>query len=135
MAVSASSGWVAFVLLPLAALSGWMLRRIGGRYAVRMRPHYVVGYGAVTLAAAHAWAATGTMGGADARGIWIATAAFLALLAQTFFGVSLQAPGAYRVLLRRWHGVTFLAVLALAAVHVVLNGPAAAMVTAVATAR
>ena len=135
MTVSASSGWIAFALIPLAASSGWVLRRIGGRYALRMRPHYVVGYGAAALAAAHAWASAGTMGGADARGIWIATIAVLELLAQTFLGVSLQAPGVYRVPLRRWHGVTFFAVLALAAVHVVLNGPVGATVIAAATAR
>lgn len=135
MTVSASSGWIAVALIPLAAVTGWVLHRIGGRYALRMRPHYVIGYGAVALTGAHAWTSTGTMGGADARGIWIGVIALLAIVVQTFLGMSLQAPGAYRIPLRRWHGIVFFAVLPLAAVHVALNGPVGAMVTAVATAR
>ena len=102
MTFSALSGWIAFALIPLAALGGWALRRLArGRFAVRMRPHYALGYGAAGLGAAHAWTSADGMAGAGALGIELATLAFVALLLQTFVGASLQAPGAYRVMLRR----------------------------------
>ena len=136
MTLSALSGWLAFGVIPLGAVSGVVLRRVRrGRFALRMRPHYVLGYGAAGLAATHAWAAAGGMAGADGAGIWCATCASAALLLQLFYGVSLQAPGAYRAGLRRWHVITFWAVVALAAAHVVRNGPAGAVITALATAR
>ena len=134
--LSALSGWFAFGLIPLGALSGFVLRRVRrGRFALRMRPHYVLGYCAAGLAAAHAWAAAGGVAGADGAGIWFATCASAAMLLQLFCGVSLQAPGAYRGGLRRWHVITFWVVAALVTAHVVRNGPAAAMITALATPR
>ena len=75
------------------------------------------------------------MAGANSLGISCATFAFAALLVQAFLGLSLQSPGAYRAVLRRWHTLTFAAVVALLAFHLVLNGPAAASITAFATAR
>ena len=136
MTLSALSGWLGFGLIPLGALSGFVLHRFPrGRFAVRMRAHYAAGYAAAGLAAAHAWAAASGMAGADGAGIWFATCASGGMLLQMFFGLSLQAPGAYRVVLRRWHIVTFWAVAALSAAHVVRNGPAGAMITALATAR
>ena len=133
MTFSALSGWIACALVALAAPSGWVLRRFArGRYAVRMRPHYLLGYGAAALAGAHAWTSAGGMAGADALGVWLATFGFGAMLVQTFLGVSLQSPGAYRAGLRRWHVLTFAAVAVLVVAHVVLNGTA---VTAFATVR
>lgn len=136
MIFSALSGWIACALIPLAALAGWILRRLGrGRYALRMRPHYVLGYGAAALAGAHAWTSAAGMAGAGALGMWLATFGFGAMLVQAFLGLSLQAPGAYRVGLRRWHVLTFAVAAALVVAHVVLNGPGAGVVTAFATVR
>lgn len=134
MTFSTLSGWIACALVALAAPSGWALRRFArGRYAVRMRPHYLLGYGAAALAGAHAWTSAGGMAGADALGIWLATVGFGAMLVQAFLGVSLQSPGAYRVVLRRWHVLTFAAVAVLIVAHVVLNGTGG--LTAFATVR
>ncbi len=136
MIFSALSGWIACALIPLAALAGWILRRfVRGRYALRMRPHYLLGYGAAALAGAHACTSAGGTTGADALGIWLAAFGFGAMLVQAFLGLSLQAPGAYRIGLRRWHVLTFAAAGALVVAHVVLNGPGAAAVTVFATVR
>ena len=133
---SALSGWIACALVPLAALSGWILRRFArGRYALRMRPHYLLGYGAAALAGAHAWTSAGGMAGADALGIWLATFGLGAMLLQAFLGLSLQSPGAYRIGLRRWHVLTFAAVAVLVIGHLALNGPVGAGATALATVR
>jgi len=122
--LSATGGWAAIAAIPLAALFGALLRRATfARLALRMRPHYVLGYGALAIAVAHVVTAGRSMGSADATGIWIGALALLVLILQAFVGASLQAPGAYRVVLRRWHAVAFWTALALALVHAALDAP------------
>jgi hypothetical protein len=62
------------------------------------------------------------MGGANATGMWFALFAFAGVGLQAFLGTNLQSPGAYRPTLRGWHVLTFWSVLALIALHVLLNG-------------
>jgi hypothetical protein len=122
--LSAGGGWAAIAAIPLAAALGAVLRRATfARLALRMRPHYVVGYGALAIAVAHVVTAGRSMSSADATGIWIGSLALLVLILQAFVGASLQAPGAYRALLRRWHAVAFWSALVFALLHVVLDAP------------
>ncbi len=135
-ALAASCGWVALALAATAAAAGPLLRRfVRGRFIVRMRPHYVLGYGALAVACVHTWHAMGGMTGAGALGIKCATLALLGLVVQAFVGASLQSPGAYRAVLRRWHLATMAVVLTLATVHAAVNGPLAPAFTAVAMLR
>jgi len=118
------TGWLAIALVALAAIVAVILRRLRHTPSLvrRMRPHYILGYAALALAALHAYFAMGSMHGADSGGIWAATGAIFALGAQTFVGASLQDPGAYRRSLRAWH-LGILATLALLLVwHVTANG-------------
>lgn len=62
------------------------------------------------------------MGGANANGLWCATLATFGLGLQAFVGTNLQAPGAYRPVLRRWHTTLFWTIAIAAAAHVALNG-------------
>jgi hypothetical protein len=122
--LSAGGGWAAIAAIPLAAVLGAVLRRATfARLALRMRPHYVLGYGALAIAVAHVVTAGRSMSSADATGIWIGTLALLVLILQAFVGASLQAPGAYRALLRRWHALAFWSALAFALVHTALDAP------------
>ena len=86
-----------------------------------MRPHFVFGYAALAFTLVHLSLSMGSMRGADSTGIWLATLALLALGLQALLGTNLQSPGAYRVPLRRWHLVLFVAIAALAIGHVALN--------------
>ncbi len=86
-----------------------------------MRPHFLLGYGALALATLHLFMSTGGMGGSNANGIWLATFALFALALQAFIGTSLQSPGTYRSTLRRWHSIVFWSVLVLAIGHIALN--------------
>lgn len=114
--------WTAAFAVPLNAAAGWLLRRWGrGRFVIRMRPHYVLGYAALAIAAIHVALVAGQMGAANPAGIWLATFAFAGLGLQTFAGANLQSPGAYRTPLRRWHIVLFLTILVLIAAHVALD--------------
>jgi hypothetical protein len=114
--------WIALGLLPLSALIGWFLRRKrSGRFAARMRPHFVLGYAALALALLHMAMSMGASGGANAGGIWFATIALAGLGLQAFIGTNLQSPGAYRLTLRRWHTLVFWGVLLLAIGHIALN--------------
>jgi hypothetical protein len=116
------SGWIAVALIPTAAFSAWLLRRIrAGRFTVRMRPHYFAGYGALGLALVHMFASMPGVAGADATGIQIAALALTGLGAQAFLGTNLQSPGSYRKPLRRWHLTLFAATLVLVAIHVILD--------------
>lgn len=100
-----------------------MLRRLRrGRFAVRMRPHYVLGYGALILAAFHTALSSAAASGANRDGLWLAALALVALALQAFVGSSLQAPGLYRLVLRRWHLGMFCASAGLICGHVLLNG-------------
>jgi hypothetical protein len=122
--LSAAGGWAAVAAIPLAAVLGAVLRRATfARLALRMRPHYLLGYGALAIAVAHVVTAGRSMGSADATGIWIGSFALLVLILQAFVGASLQAPGAYRAVLRRWHAVAFWSALALALAHAALDAP------------
>jgi len=136
MTFAAVSGWIALALIPIAALGGWVLRRVRrGRFALRMRPHYVLGYAAATFAAVHLGTSLDGMAGAAALGIWSATLAFVAMLLQAFLGISLQAPGAYRLILRRWHVATLVAILGLVVGHVALKSPLGGIAISVAMLR
>jgi hypothetical protein len=122
--LSAAGGWAAVAAIPLAAVLGALLRRATfARLALRMRPHYAIGYGALAIALVHVVTAGRSMGSADATGIWIGTLALLVLMLQAFVGASLQAPGAYRAVLRRWHAVAFWSALAFALAHTALDAP------------
>jgi hypothetical protein len=119
---SALVAWSAVLAVPLNAAAGWLLRRRGrGSFVVRMRPHYVLGYAALVLAALHIALVGKSMGAANAAGIWLATFAMGGLALQAFVGTNLQSPGAYRTLLRRWHLVLFFAIALLILGHVVLD--------------
>lgn len=121
-ALGPASGWLALAAIPLAALAGWILRRFArGRFGLRMRPHYVVGYAALGLAVLHLSFSMGSMAGADSTGIWLGTVALVGLGWQALVGSNLQSPGGYRVALRRWHLGTFAAVFLLAIGHAMLN--------------
>lgn len=84
-----------------------------------------LGYAVLVLASVHMWLSTSGMAGANANGIWFASFALLGLGVQAFIGASLQAPGAYRGPLRRWHLYIFVIVLGLSFGHVLFNGPMA----------
>lgn len=113
------SGWAALALIPLTAIAGWLFRRLArGRFALRMRPHYVLGYAVLGLALIHLMSYLGGMQGANATGLWLATLATAVLTLQALLGSNLQSPGLYRVSLRRWHLTAFVAALALASLHV-----------------
>ncbi len=121
-ALGPASGWLAFTAIPLAAAAGWILRRLArGSFTLRMRPHYVIGYGALALAIVHLSVSMRAMAGADETGIWFATLALLGLGWQALIGSNLQSPGGYRGVLRRWHLGTFAIVMLLAAGHALLN--------------
>jgi len=122
LALGPASGWTAFALIPVAAVAGLVTRRfLRGRFALRMRPHYAIGYAALGLALVHFSASMGGMSGADATGIWMASAALLGLGWQAVLGSNLQSPGDFRQPLRRWHLLTFGAVVILIAGHVILD--------------
>ncbi|HEX3369212.1 MAG TPA: hypothetical protein VHS56_06520, partial [Candidatus Cybelea sp.] len=88
------SGWAALALIPLTAIVGWLFRRLArGRFALRMRPHYVLGYAALGLALIHLMSYLGGMQGANATGLWFATLATAVLALQALLGSNLQSPG------------------------------------------
>jgi hypothetical protein len=109
-------------LTPATAAAGAIARRWGsGAFALRMRPHLVFGYTVLALAAMHAALSIGNATSANAAGIWCAGLALAGLALQAFSGTNLQSPGAYRLVLRRWHTALFWTVAALLAGHVLLN--------------
>jgi|SRR5580700_295053 hypothetical protein len=117
-----AAAWLAAGLVVLTALAGWILRRfLSGAIAVRLRPHFVLGYAALALAAFHGMLAMGAMRVLGSGGGWLAFLAFGGLALQTYLGASLQAPGIYRGVLRRWHLVTALGVAILIAGHIALT--------------
>ena len=101
---SGLTAWAATALFPSTALAGWILRRfVSGAFVVRLRPHFVFGYAVFGSALIHSALAMGRMGSLSAADSWFAFFAIVGLGLQVFVGASLQAPGAYRAALRRWH--------------------------------
>ena len=120
---SAATGWLATLMVMLAAIAGAFTRRLlkAAPLVHRMRPHYVIGYAALAFATLHGFFAMGSMRGADSGGLRAAAVAILALGIQTFVGASLQDPGSYRRVLRRWHIAFFVALVLLVGYHVMVN--------------
>lgn len=138
MSFSATSGWIALGLIPVTACTAWILRRFArGKFIVRMRPHFVLGYASLAFAAAHLATSMGDTGSSgNSTGLWFAALAFAGLAVQSFVGTNLQSPGIFRKPLRRWHAAVFVLVLVLAGGHVLLSGAAGSMMsTAFATNR
>jgi Ni,Fe-hydrogenase I cytochrome b subunit len=103
-----------------------MLRRWAkGAFAIRLRPHYVLGYVALGCAAFHMMLAMPGTSGANGNGLWSASFATIGLGLQAFVGTNLQSPGSYRLILRRYHTALFWAIAFFSVVHVVLNGAVA----------
>lgn len=122
MNVGDVAAWAAVALFPLTFAAGWILRRyIAGAFAIRLRPHFVLGYAVLALGTVHGMLAIGGIRTIGQTDLWIALLAFAGLSLQTFLGASLQAPGVYRPLLRRWHFLTAGAVAILIAGHVLLT--------------
>lgn len=122
MTPSDIAAWLATALVPATAAAGWLLRRLGaGAFVLRMRPHFALGYAALLFASIHLALSMGNAGSASRAGLWCAALALAGIGLQTFSGTNLQSPGAYRVVLRRWHTVLFWIVAALVVGHVLLN--------------
>lgn len=123
-----SSGWLAVALALAAALVGIALRRLKNAPAllVRMRPHFILGYASLIVAALHMWSSFPVMGMVRGReyanGLDAATIALLLIGAQTFVGWRLQHPGNMRAILRVTHLGIIAALVVTIAYHVVANG-------------
>jgi Ni,Fe-hydrogenase I cytochrome b subunit len=119
---SDTAAWAATALFPSTAAAGFVLRRfVTGRFAIRLRPHFVLGYAVFGLALVHTALAMGAMHTLSATDLQLATLALAGLALQAFLGASLQAPGAYRTVLRRWHLATTWSVALFIAAHVLLT--------------
>jgi hypothetical protein len=120
--LAAGSGWLAFALIPLGACAGLVTRRLlKGSFRLRMRPHYVIGYAALSAALLHVAMEMRGIDGSNGLGLRFAMLALLGLALQALIGSNLQSPGDYRKLLRRWHLAAFAAVTLFALGHVALN--------------
>jgi cytochrome b561 len=116
------AAWLAVALFPSTAVAGWVLRRFAsGAIVERLRPHFWLGYGVLALGGLHGMMAMGRMGALSSANLWVATLALCGLGFQVFVGLNLQAPGAYRMLLRRWHIALTCIVATLIAGHVLLT--------------
>ena len=116
------AAWSAAILFPLTGVAGWVLRRYSrGAILTRMRPHFVLGYAVLAIGTVHGMFAMGAMRAMSRLDVWFAVLALLGLGLQLFVGLSLQAPGAYRSTLRRWHVVTTWAVAVLIVGHIALT--------------
>jgi hypothetical protein len=117
-----AAAWIATGLFPSTAAAGFVLRRfVAGAFAIRLRPHYALGYAVFGLALAHTAFAVRAMHTLSATDLWLATLALAGLALQAFLGASLQAPGTYRIVLRRWHLATTWSVALFIAAHVMLT--------------
>ena len=122
MSAGDAAAWIAAALFPSTAAAGLILRRfVGGAFAIRLRPHFVLGYAAFGVALVHTILAMGTMHTLSRVDLWLAGLALVGLALQAFLGASLQAPGAYRTVLRRCHLATTWSVALLIAGHVLLT--------------
>ena len=123
-----SSGWLVVALAAGAAAAGIALRRFKNAPAllIRMRPHFILGYASLLVAALHMWSSFPVMGmvrgGEYANGLDAATIALLLVGAQTFVGWRLQHPGNMRTILRVVHLGIIAALIVTIAYHVVANG-------------
>jgi|SRR5579862_669765 len=117
-----AAAWVATALFPSTAVAGLILRRfVTGAFTIRLRPHFVLGYAVFGIALAHTLLAMGAMHALSRLDLWLATLALMGLALQAFLGASLQAPGGYRAVLRRWHLATMWSVALFIAGHVLLT--------------
>jgi hypothetical protein len=130
-----ASGWILVVLIPATASLPYLMRRPssappapGGRHApllVLLRPHYLIGYAIAAVVLAHIWVpmSDGQAGAVDATGLYVATGASVLVFAQVAIGRTLRDP---RLPGRRWirraHFWTMVAIAALAAIHIAING-------------
>jgi hypothetical protein len=123
-AASAISGWSAILSAIAAATFGIILRRMRHAPAIvrRMRPHFLLGYLALSFSLAHVVFAMGLMRETSTTGLRFASAALIALCAQTFIGASLADPGGYRGTLRAWHYAIIAILVVTIAAHVIANG-------------
>lgn len=120
---SDAAAWTAAVLFPSTAIAGWALRRFAaGAFVLRMRPHFVLGYAVFALAAFHTMTAVPAIAAMGQADVWVASFALAGLALEAFAGASLQAPGLYRPLLRRWHTTAFWTIGVLIVLHVLLTG-------------
>jgi Ni,Fe-hydrogenase I cytochrome b subunit len=122
MNAGVSAAWLATALIPSTAVAGFVLRRfVTGAFGVRLRPHFVLGYLTFAFAALHGAIAMADSSLLGAVNLWLAWLAFAGLALQTFVGLSLQAPGSYRLTLRRWHVTATWTLAALVAGHILLT--------------
>jgi hypothetical protein len=131
-----ASGWIASLLLGVEILLPYLLRpsrvsrsldivpRQSGRYLLRMKPHYWLGYVVLGLSTLHAWfpMQAGYMKRANMAGLSFATAALLLIMFQALSGLTLQdvrAPG--RAKIRSCHYWTMIAVVLCVGAHIYLS--------------
>ena len=119
---TASTGWIAVLLLAVAAALPFLLRWIRARSPRGMRVHYLLGFAIPALAVAHSSFTMMRMRGIDMTGIWFATIALAGLFVQMSLGIELRAPpwGQPRSL-RRWHLVMVIVTSGFIAGHIALN--------------
>jgi hypothetical protein len=119
---TASTGWIAVLLLAVASVLPFLLRWLKSRGPGGMRAHYLLGFAIPALAMMHASLVMPRMRGLDMTGIWFATIALVGLFVQMSLGIELRAPpwGKPRGL-RRWHLVMMLATSGFIAGHIALN--------------
>lgn len=119
---TASTGWIAVLLLAVASALPLLLRRLRARGPNGMRAHYLLGFAIPALVLMHSSLVMTRMRGTDVTGIWFATVALVGLFVQMSLGIELRAPpwGKPRGL-RRWHLVVMLATSGFIAGHIALN--------------
>jgi hypothetical protein len=133
---TSASGWITSLLLGVEILLPYLLRRSrvsraldivplqSGRYLLRMKPHYWLGYLVLGLSMLHAWfpMQAGYMKRANMAGLWFATAVLLLIMFQALSGLTLQEarlPG--RAKIRNCHYWTMIAVALCVGAHIYLN--------------
>lgn len=90
----------------------------------RLRPHYVLGYGAAVIGTVHAFLSIsrGRLPAGAEAGLWLASAATVLVIAEAIVGRSLLRPGLRRRLRIRYIHLTLMGVaVVLVALHAYLN--------------
>lgn len=129
---TSASGWVIVVLVAASIslpylLRGDFLQLEEGRpppYLIKLKPHYLIGYGILAISFVHAWVAmsNGLTRIFNLAGLYLASGGLALLSIQFIMGLQLRDPRQRnRVKLRRWHFWTMLAVLFLGLAHIMLN--------------